>query len=118
MTVVTRNHVTIETGDESPPRAGRRFNLTGLLLLLAALVFEFAGKSYASRAITTIARGGARSAVSTAMELSGLLGNAGLIVAACGAICAVVSTASGERGPHWPMMLAGGVYVVFLLVWV
>lgn len=96
----------------------RRFNLIALFLLLAALVLDFSGKSYASRAITTMATGGDGAVVAESTEISDLLTEIGLIVAACGGICGAVSIAKSELGPHWPMMLAGGAYVVFLLVWV
>jgi hypothetical protein len=28
-------------------------------------------------------------------------------------VCGVASMAKGERGPHWPKMLAAGIYAVF-----
>jgi hypothetical protein len=92
--------------------------MASVVLLLAALVFDLAGKSYASQAITTIARDGEHLAAARDADLADVLTGVGMVVAVSGGVCSVVAIAKGEAGPHWPMLLAGGMYVILVLVMV
>ena len=109
---------TFETTEPSPVRRSRRFNMASVALLLAALALDLTGKAYTGRAIVMLASGGDHVAADRFVEWSDLLTELGIVVAACGGICTVASIAKGEAGPHWPMLLAGGIYVILFLVMV